>query len=283
MSDDRDPALDALLRTHSAAMSPRHLDAAILAAARRAVDSAPRDAARALARQSWRWWMPLAAAAAIGAIVIGVLPLAPVTPAETPSTVTDVPASSRASEKDAVDAAAERRGKADTEANVGVAAQPPVARQEAASKVQRQASAPAARAPTTVVPKAVTAPPTAPKATTAAPVTRERAGAPPPNRAPMSPPAQPQAAAPAPSREAGALASSPLDAARPPALAKREADERADSSARDAAPWIARIRALRREGNVDAARHELIRFRKAFPDADARLPDDLREWTSSVR
>jgi hypothetical protein len=311
MSDDRDgrdPALDALLRAHSAATPPPHLDTAILAAAHRAVDSAPRDAARALARQSWRWWMPLAAAAAIGVIVIGVLPLAPVTPGETSPAVSDVPASSRPIEKDAVDDAAERRGKA--KANVEVTAPPPVARKEAAGTAVRQASE--AAAPAATVPKVATAPPATavpaapgqaavPKSTTVAPRARDpsiAAGVPatttaapgtgdspaaPLDRMPMSQPAQPQALAPSPSREAGALAASPTEAARPPALAKREAVGRTDSSVSDAAQWIARIRALRIEGNFDAARDELIRFRKAVPDADARLPDDLREWASSVR
>ena len=76
--DPSDPALAALLRSHSRETPPPHVDAAILAAAHRAVDSAPRGAVRAPASRFWRWWMPLAAAAAITTVVIGVLPLTPV-------------------------------------------------------------------------------------------------------------------------------------------------------------------------------------------------------------
>jgi hypothetical protein len=42
--------------------------------------------------------------------------------------------------------------------------------------------------------------------------------------------------------------------------------------------WIARIRALRERGAQDEAVHELARFRAVYPDAEARLPADLREW-----
>lgn len=80
MTDGRDlddPALDALLRAHSQETASPAVDAAILAAAHRAVASAPRAAARPPSTPAWRGWMPIAAAAAIAAVVIGVLPHAP--------------------------------------------------------------------------------------------------------------------------------------------------------------------------------------------------------------
>ena len=40
--------------------------------------------------------------------------------------------------------------------------------------------------------------------------------------------------------------------------------------------WIARIRRLRDESKRQEALEELARFRATFPDADARLPEDLR-------
>jgi hypothetical protein len=90
--DHGDPAIDALLRAHSAEMPPAELDATILAAARRAVQSAPRDAeSNAEATRPWRWWMPLAAAATIGAIAISVLQLAPKQPDATSTIVSDTP------------------------------------------------------------------------------------------------------------------------------------------------------------------------------------------------
>ena len=59
-----------------ARLPPPALDQAILAAAHRAVNAGPRDATEAapLARRPQRWWMPLAAAAVIGVVAIGVDP-----------------------------------------------------------------------------------------------------------------------------------------------------------------------------------------------------------------
>jgi hypothetical protein len=94
----RDPRFDAAWRKLSREEPPPALDAAIRAAARREVGSAPRPAATHVpsALQPQRWWWPLAAAATIGAIVIGLLQLAPqdrVAPAE-PSVVSDIPGAS---------------------------------------------------------------------------------------------------------------------------------------------------------------------------------------------
>ena len=95
MNPDRDHvdhAIDALLRAHSAETPPAELDAAILAAAHRAVQSAPREAKNNVeATRPWRWWMPLAAAATIGAITIGVLQIAPKQPDATSTIVSDTP------------------------------------------------------------------------------------------------------------------------------------------------------------------------------------------------
>jgi len=40
---------------------------------------------------------------------------------------------------------------------------------------------------------------------------------------------------------------------------------------------------LRARGAQDEALRELARFRAVYPDADARLPTDLREWAKNVR
>lgn len=84
MTPDRepvDPALDAMLREHSAQTPPAHVDAAILAAAHRAVGSAPRTHSR----RHWRLWLPLAAAATVTAVVIGLHPGEPQAPEVAPA------------------------------------------------------------------------------------------------------------------------------------------------------------------------------------------------------
>ena len=43
-----------------------------------------------------------------------------------------------------------------------------------------------------------------------------------------------------------------------------------------------RIAALHAAGNLDSAAAELREFRRAFPDADRFLPDDLLAWAAGV-
>ncbi len=83
-TDPRDDALARAWRAQSQEMPPPALDAAILAAAHRAVGSGPRDAGQqaAEATRPQRWWMPLAAAATIGVVAIGILQIAPQAPVD---------------------------------------------------------------------------------------------------------------------------------------------------------------------------------------------------------
>src|SRR4030095_10314337 len=74
--NERDPELEKLYREHSREEPPSALDAKILAAAHRAVESGPRKVG-AEATRPQRWWMPLAAAAAIGVVAIGVIQQVP--------------------------------------------------------------------------------------------------------------------------------------------------------------------------------------------------------------
>ncbi len=46
--------------------------------------------------------------------------------------------------------------------------------------------------------------------------------------------------------------------------------------------WVSRIVDRHAAGDVDAAAAELQAFRAAYPDADSRLPESLREWAASV-
>src|SRR4030095_14767926 len=74
--NERDPELEKLYREHSRGEPPSALDAKILAAAHRAVASGPQKIG-AEATRPQRWWMPLAAAAAIGVVAIGFIQQVP--------------------------------------------------------------------------------------------------------------------------------------------------------------------------------------------------------------
>ena len=80
MTDERDlrehDDVDAAWREHVRDEPPRALDDAIRAAAHRAVQSAPRAADKP-PRRAWTAWAPLAVAATLGAIALGVVQLAP--------------------------------------------------------------------------------------------------------------------------------------------------------------------------------------------------------------
>ena len=263
--DPIDPKLEALLREHSTDAPSSDIDAAILAAAHRAVQSAPQSAVNraAEATRPWRWWMPLAAAATIGAIAIGVLQ---VTPKESDSTATVV---------------------SDT---------PPAIRSK---PEQVQPSAPAAsvgkdngEAPR-VASEAPRAPSEAPRAPSEAPRAKVRVDRPPPSPAPAQKMEAERGASaePFPSRErdaveqanaAGAMARSEAPRATAPALAKQSVAA-ADAQATSPEQWIARIRALLADGKTQYAEQELIAFRAAYPDADARLPAELRAWAAAVK
>jgi len=93
MSADRDPRLDTAWRVHSTEAPSTSIDATILAAAHRAVASAPHATSKVpAATQAWAWWMPLAAAAAIGAMAIGVIQLMPHPHDDSAAIVSDTPA-----------------------------------------------------------------------------------------------------------------------------------------------------------------------------------------------
>jgi hypothetical protein len=139
--DFSDDAVDRLLREHARETPPAALDDAILAAAHRAVGSKP---AVAEAREPWRWWMPLAAAATIGAIAIGVIQNLPNESTE-PMIVSDSATGTR-------EPAAESRAPAPS--TVAPASQPPeiaptspgasgTARQQPATASVERAAAPA--------------------------------------------------------------------------------------------------------------------------------------------
>jgi len=283
MNDDhvtRDPALDAWLGAHSSDTPPAHLDAAILAAAHRAVGSGPRPAR---ATHAWRWWMPLAAAAVIGVMVVGVLPLAPSIVNEPASTISDVPAGASSVPEEGPHADAFRPPVAPNNRAPLVPASPPP------SPAARPDSETPSRAPAKVtkpVPK-VERPGAVPaeraqerKAADETSTARNRLGS---EAGALRPPPGPSAAAAA----DGNPASAPSFARRPespPAQGAPSADSLDASAARPHTvdEWIGRLRALRARGDIPEATRALADFRRAWPDADARLPADLREWANAL-
>ncbi len=140
MTADRepiDPALDAMLRENPAETPPAHVDAAILAAAHRAVASAP----RAYSRRHWRVWLPLGAAATVAAVVIGLHPLERQAPQSLPAS--DVPVTAAAVQSGATP---DRSNAATTPVNPQPAAAAN-AQSHAAMSPARPASAPVRAAP----------------------------------------------------------------------------------------------------------------------------------------
>ncbi len=172
MTDERDlhdPALDAAWRAQSTEMPPPPLDAAILAAAHRAVKSAPEKIGPGReATRPWRWWTPLAAAAVIGVIAIGALQLLPQEPDPTKVVVSDMPSTGAKSAAPAAPQAASssqpphRRQPTAQSARAMTQAEPSppkVAAPAAAQNALRSRAAPAESAPRQE--RAMAAPPSA--------------------------------------------------------------------------------------------------------------------------
>jgi hypothetical protein len=270
--EHRDPALDALIGEHSTETPPAHVDATILAAAHRAVGSGPRAATRA-----WRWWMPLAAAAVIGVVVIGVLPLAPSVVSEPPPTVTDVPTGPRAdSFKPSDQPRADSFKPPDPSSQDAVA--PPSSAPPPASTVARPTAKVAAPEPKFDAYRP------APDQVRSDRAHVDAAGAPPSQAAAVGAIGDAPASEPAPAagNAAAARPSPPRSATAERALSGNARDE-ADARPRTVDEWIARIRTLRGRGDAGEATRALADFRAAFSDADARLPADLREWANALR
>lgn len=302
--NERDRRIDTAWNAASAEEPPPALDAAIRAAARRAVDARP-------ARKRDRTWRyPLAAAAVVALLAIGIVQL---TPPErvAPTTVAEIEPAAGGASKDIAEPPqeAKQRAQSPAPASAPVPAVPaPPAQPHARAVAERAPSQPAARGaasrPETAkrevealdklarAEPATPAPPAAASAKTAPPISEpfpaaapERAAAP---RAAEQTPAiaaarQPAAAAaPEPAREGVARqrkalasdeASAPEErgvssATSPRASLQGNATQVSAAKARatDARveEWIKRIRDLKREGRVEEAAKELAAFRTAY-------------------
>ncbi len=231
-----------------------------------------------------RWWWPLAAAATIGAIAVGILQVMPDRPdalEDEAAIVSDMPAGPTSQPAPSAAPAAERQAKPRVEPRVPVPAtddaKPAMPERRAADSATAFPAAP----PATTTPPAPAAP--APAATPA------RMAQPFP-AAPMDRRAAPlEAAARREIAGAGADAAPPTP---PPPTGKLAAESAmgATSStlAQQRAPlpvadWIALIRRLRAEGRDDEAARELAAFRRVHPDHPRLLPEDLRDWPPAAK
>jgi hypothetical protein len=311
-----DRELDAAWRVASREEPAAALDAAIRAAARRAVDAGPARARHA------RWW-PLAAAAAVAVIAVGIMQ---VTPPEqvTPTIVADSTPLAGATKKDLDKPAAPAppatvapaRSVAEPAADAVSAeraanvlrkqlAQAPAVTQPVAGgaleEKEKRAAAPSGTESANIGAQFAAAPErdralkskvemAAAPAESAAPVARSEPFPASPSAArsatnapaPAAPPAAVAAAKPMAATSAGALAARADEgqSSGPRALDKVAADgERAkDAAPRPADEWIKLIRRLKSEGRNEEAVKELAAFRAAYKDrSDALLPADLRE------
>ncbi len=313
--DLRDPRVDAAWRDErDAPEPPRALDDAIRAAAHRAVRAQPQTAAAARkARSAWPAWMPLAAAACIGLIAIGIVELRPQDRDETHVTTSDVQAGGPATNaaepttKTAEHATAPVPANAPTPTTPTQPAPPPpaVTQPEPPRSAKVEAGPqPAMQAPLRkdapppppqpaprpdVAPMQLQAHPSAPAADSVD-VQRER-------RAPASAPAPapPPAGSFAPRAETAARAPSAFPADAGNASAPRDAvgsAARGTSGTLQAAPaaapkpfddYVADIRRALADKRDDDAIAALNALRRAYPGADERLPVDLRDWAFRVR
>jgi hypothetical protein len=292
----RDRELDLAWRAANRDEPPTAVDATIAAAARRAVSAGPRSAHAARA-----WW-PVAAAAVVALVAIGIVEMTPreqlvptvpsaqqaPAPAAEPATrrdaVKDVPAPTPAAPQRAPAPAAEAKRKVEQSSSPSRAESSP-----AASEAPRMAAKPGnpfPASPSDASPASnAVAPPL--DRLTARPAPPSRQETPPTNagasaqQAPVSRPQSDGEAAPG--RAAGALAGRNQAAAPsgPAALDKRAAEaetKTSDAEGRTVEEWIRTIRRYKAEGRNDLAAKELVLFRARYLDrADTLLPADLRE------
>jgi hypothetical protein len=262
-----DAALERAWRDASDEQPPSHLDAAIIAAARKSVPEDREQPTTAPARiQSRNWltrWQPLAAAATVAGLAFVLVQMLPREHALAPSVQYEESAPAPAS--------AEPQPQNSSARGATYYGQAPGAVADAESREQVAVPEQAPLKSEVLVP-----PPPAPPAITAKATAGDTAAAADTAVAPGETstdrrqavePELAGRAAPA----AAAMSSSPA----------RERDL-GNAAPPDPATWVARIVALRDSGDVLAAEDALRAFRAAEPDADSYLPDSLREWARTV-
>jgi hypothetical protein len=305
-----DPRIAAAWRASSNDEPPASLDAAILAAARREVAAGPEPIDTREARADRRRWWPLAAAATIAAVVVGVLQLTPTdklgAPAMDTAVTSDVPrAVERRAPEDtsssALSAKVEQHARGRDAAVRTEPASKEAQRTPASSVTLPAAQYPVAPAPSAQRPSAPAAPSAAsPASTLAAPTEpkQQRVAASAPASSPDPFPAAQKPAADAAAAASGQLASSPPSPPPPSRseVAANAARER-DSLARSDAPpaGVAATAQSRMAERASAAPAppsaplaKMAAGSTAYGDADearakARTPLPVPEWIALIR
>jgi hypothetical protein len=315
MSDQRDREVVTAWREANREEPSPALDAAIRAEARRAVSAAPGG------RRRRQWRYPAAAAATVAVLAFGIAQMTsreriePVIVADQvapPPKTLPAPASPPQT--------VEPAKPAETTGDAKVAAVPAPATQPSSPAPSKQTlrkeagAAPFAAAPATPLPS--DAPSAAAPSGRVGDVRADAVTGNPPQAEPFPSAAQQKAAAETPADEAAKSGEASEQAPRRQTNTSRDAYPQApapalgvssskvereqagaasttvvtsadelkaqQAGAESVAAWIARIRALKDGGQLDAAVRELARFRSAFGDrADALLPPDLRRVTPS--
>ncbi|HEX7271747.1 MAG TPA: hypothetical protein VF420_06320 [Casimicrobiaceae bacterium] len=288
---ERDSRVDAAWRSASREEPSAVIDEAIRAAARRAVEARPRGS------RDKHWWYPLAAAATVAVIAVGLLQLTPpeeVAPVAVTGTIgglkrdADAAATPSASPASAppMPAPAAPAPPRDSAPALAVTAVDRAAPGRGTLKKEIEQAAPASSAGT---PQG--APRSEPFPATSEPQSRAAQAPPaPPREADVPPPPgtgtemqnAPGAAQSLPSaarKDARALGAVPLtQGSGSSARAQAFAPTKPKTAPRDVDDWVKLIRDLRGEGRFDDAARELAAFRDAYGErADALLPADLRE------
>jgi hypothetical protein len=262
---EQDPQLAAAWRDASDELPPAPLDSTILAAAHRAVDSGPRDSQKpdVALRNARRWRIPLAAAASICVVALGILLTRPeqavvstLSVNAPPSTSAAPPPATSPTEQATAPAAASakapaRRNEATQTADGASASATLAAGENAQSAVKKTSDdrRELASAPAASVAREAEAPRVADKA---------------------------ELFKQSESRATASLSGAVVDqgVARGAAGAVVPVD---------AAAAIARIRQLHAEGKFAPAAQKLRALRVVDPEADQQLPVELRAWAATVK
>lgn len=265
---NRDADLERAWRETSTEQPPAHLDAAIIAAARRTVPGRgerPDGAPVRIPSRNWLTrWQSLVAAAAVASLAFVLVPMLPREQDLAPSMQSQGSAQESTSAEpqppiSSADKANDYRQTPRTDENAGQRE-----RGTASAPAPAQSVVPAP--PTTPAPPAAkaeaTASDSATKAGTAATLSEVSADRRKSVESAVS------------GRAAATAAAAPSSPAREEALG--------NPAPLDATAWAARIAALHASGDVTAAGQALREFRAADPDADTYLPDSLRDWARSV-
>jgi hypothetical protein len=265
---NRDIALEHAWREASDEQPPAHLDAAIIAAARKPVANRgeqPHTAAVRVRSRNWlTQWQPLAAAAMVAGlafVLVQMLPRehdrAPSLPRQesAPAPAAAVPQPQSSSAREMIDN------------RQAPSADQTLARPERVAVPDRAPAQSAVPAP----PVAPAPPATTAKATVSdTPATADTAAALGETSADRRKVVEPEMAG----RAATAAAAAPSSPAH--------AGNLGNAAPLDAAAWAAKIVALHAAGDLTAAEQTLRAFRAADLDADRHLPESLRDWARMV-